>query len=161
MLTASWTSDLRAIESIANAPEVASYILETDSYLTAVEADCIKYLGIYKASTLVGVYILYQRNRFMWEVHTCMTLDCRGKDANFAAQLLLLRAFADLDIACLTTNIPVTFTHVKHYAKRAGLKYIGTIPDSFLSNGALVAVDIFAITKQEAICQLQSLPWLL
>lgn len=159
MLTASWTSDVAAIEQIANSPEVASYILETDSRLTAVIADCIRYLGIYKTGKLAGVYVLYQRNQRLWEVHTCMTLNCRGKDANFAAKLLLLRAFADLDIACLITNIPTTYTHVKHYAKRAGLKYVGTIPNSFVSKGELIALDMFAITKSEAICQLQSLPW--
>jgi len=154
-LSLAWTEDYEAIDAVVNSPEVASFVLETDTAFHSVASDYIKYLGVYKDYTLVGVYLFIRRLEKMWEVHTCMTMACRGKSAFKIAKLALREFFVVTGAECLTSFVPDEYEHVKFYARAAGLEYRGTIPNAFKHSNAYLAIDFYSITKEVALCQPQ------
>lgn len=151
-LSLAWTEDYEAIDKVVNSREVAPYVLETDTAFHSLASDSIKYLGVYKDSALVGVYLFIKRLEKTWEVHTCLTLACRGKAAFKIAKVALQEFFATVDAECLTTFIPVEYEHVKFYARASGLVYCGTIPNAFKHADKYLAIDFYAVTKEAALC---------
>ena len=147
-----WLTDLAKVEQIVNSADVGPFVLEGSKF---VASPLCKYLGVYAGEELVGVYIFIQRLRYMWEVHTCLLKQCRGKLAIEAGRLAMAKLFSDVDLECLTTFVPSTFLHVIAYTKRMGFTLCGIMPKCFYYE-TVQDCFLYAITREEAnVCLLQ------
>lgn len=150
----SWLTDQAAASHIINSAEIAPFVLEGDSFSVLPPDSNLRYLGVYKETTLVGLFIFVRRLKYMWEVHTCLTSQCRGKLAIIAGKLAMQKLFADIDLVCLSTFVPASYLHVQSYTTRMGFTLVGVIPKCFYHDG-MQDCFLYAITKEEAASCLQ------
>ena len=152
-----WLYDTQVVESIVNSSTIAPFVLEGEAFSAAPPSNNMLYLGVYKATDLVGVFLFVRRLKHMWEVHTCLTTACRGKLAIDAGKLALVKLFTDVDIECLSTFVPDLYLHVQAYTKRMGFTLLGIMPRSFNHLGQQQDCYFYATTREEVLSCLQQL----
>lgn len=103
-------------------------------------------LGAFHDGTLVGVFLLQGHSRVMWQVHTCILPEHRGKVAEAAAKALIESVF---NAGCrkLITLVPSFNRAAKLFALRAGLRVEGNLTASFQKGGVLYDQTILSINK--------------
>ena len=146
-ISVAWSYDRAAVAAIVNSSDVAPYVLEGEAF-SAPDSPSVKYIAVYNNSVLVGVFVLVQKYKFAWEIHTCLTAQCRGRDALLAGKLTLELIFGTLAISCLIANVPVYLHHAMWYSKRMGFKLVGVLPRCFYSD-VIQDSAILALTREE------------
>lgn len=152
-----WLYDTQVVESIVNSSTIAPFVLEGEAFCAAPPTEYLRYLGVYKESNLVGVFLFVRRLKYMWEVHTCLMPECRGKLAIVAGELAMLSLFSATEAECLTTFVPEEYLHVQAYTKRMGFTLLGIMPQCFSHKGQQQDCYFYAITREEASICLQQL----
>jgi hypothetical protein len=150
----SWTEDLDIVRSLIDQPEVLDYVKEDDEDIVlAINSSYIKYAVVTLADKPVGVFLFIKRLKLVWEVHTCLTLECRGRPALLAAKAVLALLFRDTDAECVTTFVPETYSHVRNFTVAAGLTHSGYVPNSFYRNGVLQGLHSYYVLRGAFLCQ--------
>lgn len=150
----SWTEDLDIVRFLIDQPEVLNYAKEDDEDIVlAINSSYIKYAIVTLADKPVGVFLFIKRLKLVWEVHTCLTLKCRGRPALLAAKAALALLFRDTDAECVTTFVPETYSHVRNFTIAAGLTNSGYVPNSFYRNGVLQGLHSYYILRGAFTCQ--------
>lgn len=146
-ITVAWFHDHAAINIIVNYSDIAPFVLEGEAF-SAPDSHSVKYIAVYNSSALVGVFVLVQKYKFAWEIHTCLTAQCRGRDALLAGKLTLELIFGTLAISCLIANVPVCLRNAVWYCKRMGFKLVGVMPHCFNCAG-MQDCAVYALTREE------------
>lgn len=146
-ITVAWFHDHAAINTIVNSSDIAPFVLEGEAF-SAPDSHSVKYIAVYNNSVLVGVFVLVQKYKFAWEIHTCLTAECRGKDALLAGKLTLDQIFGTLAISCLIANVPACLRNAIWYCKRMGFKLVGVMPHCFSCAG-MQDCAVYALTREE------------
>lgn len=149
-----WTDDLELVKSIIEQPEVLNYVMEDGEDIVLPKSSAsIKYALVTLADKPVGVFMFIKRLKLMWEVHTCLTLACRGRPALLAARAVIAMLFKDTDAECLTTFVPETYLHVRSFTTAVGLEPDGYVPNSFYRNGILQGLYSYHKLRGDSTCQ--------
>ena len=146
-ISVAWFYDHKAINTIVNSSDIAPFVLEGEAF-SAPDSPSVKYIAVYNNSALVGVFVLVQKYKFAWEIHTCLTAQCRGRDALLAGKLTLELIFGTLAISCLIANVPVCLRNAVWYCKRMGFKLVGVMPGCFYY-ACMQDCAIYTLTKEE------------
>lgn len=146
-ISVAWSYDRAAVTAIVNSSDIAPYVLEGEAF-SAPDSPSVKYITVHSNSDLVGVFVLVQKYKFAWEIHTCLTAQCRGRDALLAGKLTLELVFGTLAISCLIANVPVCLRNAVWYCKRMGFKSVGVMPHCFYC-ACIQDCVIYTLTKEE------------
>lgn len=149
-----WIDDLELVKSIIEQPEVLNYVMEDGEDLVLPKSSAaVKYALVTLADKPVGVFVFIKRLKLTWEVHTCLTLACRGRPALLAARAVIAMLFKDTDAECLTTYVPETYLHVRSFTTAVGMEHSGYVPNSFYRNGILQGLHSYHKLRGDSTCQ--------
>lgn len=150
----SWTDDIELVKQIIQQPEVLNYVMEDgEDIVLPVGSKDVKYALVTLAEKPVGVFMLIRRLKLVWEVHTCLTLACRGRPAFLAAKAVIAMLFKDTTAECLTTFVPETYSHVRSFTVAVGMTHSGYTPSSFYRHGILQGLHSYCILRGTVLCQ--------
>lgn len=148
-----WTKDFEALSNLMQLPEIADFAFESDTTMRFIDNDdLVRYAAITVSCKIVGVFVYLRRLDKLWEVHTCISKEARGKLAVRAARDSIRLLFKDTTAECLTTMVPASYANVLSFTKLVGLKHCGYLAKAFNRNGEQQNLVLFDITRVEAIC---------
>ena len=148
-----WTKDFEALSNLMQQPEIANFAFESDTALQFIDNDeIVRYAAITVSSKIVGVFVYLRKLDKLWEVHTCISNEARGKLAVRAARDSIKLLFKDTTAECLTTMVPASYTNVLSFTKLVGLKHCGYLAKAFNRNGEQQNLVLFDLTRMEALC---------
>lgn len=151
------THDMRLVSEIMHHPAIWPHIHDDGvKEYQPVDLDELYWLKVVDDET-IGAFLVHPNNSVCYEVHTCILPDAWGNKAKKASQLLLKWVFENTVCMKLVTHVPAYNKLAKRFAKNAGMKEEGINRQSFLRNGELLDQYLLGITKQEWLCQQQSL----
>lgn len=149
----SWTKDFAALDELMKLPEIANFAFESDTAIQFIDnEDVVRYAAVTVSSKIVGVFIYLRKLDKLWEVHTCMSKEARGKLALHAARDSIRLLFKDTTAECVTTMVPASYTNVLSFTKLVGLKHCGYLAKAFNRNGEQQNLVLFDLTRVEALC---------
>lgn len=99
------------------------------------------------------VWILMPRSSIMFELHTCVLPEGRGKGAIKAGQEMMAWVFANTTAQKLISFVPAWNRKALAFALRSGWKKEGCLEKSFQFNGELHDQTVVGITKEVFSCQ--------
>lgn len=103
-----------------------------------------------------GVFLVHAQNSYCYEMHTCLLPRLWGRQAAYAAQLLLAWAFTETQCLKMVSNVPANNRQALRFALAGGMVKEGVNRASYMQRGELVDQILVGITKKEwELCQQQ------
>lgn len=135
-------------EPIIRLPEVFEWVCGegTDPDTWHAPAEKFFYLGVFNDGRLVGCFAFDSQGPVHVCVHTCMSNECRGKNAIVAGAQAINWIRNNTNIARITTTIAETNPKAKIFAINLGFERFATNPCATVSNGLLCDVGLYGLT---------------
>jgi len=152
MIRLSETRNFPLIQQIVTNPAIYPFVSDDGSpapeYWKAPE--CLKYCLVTDSDEVLGLWIFRYVRAALWDVHTCLLENARGKRAYEAVKMAPAWAWENLPGARrLITEVPVYNRPALIFALKAGMEKYGVNPKSYLKDGKLHDVVLLGISRGE------------
>jgi len=94
-----------------------------------------------------GIVLLYPTNSVSFDIHICMSPDCRGKEAVSLGKETIDWIFENTSCVKINTKVPFYNKKVFHYAISVGFEQEGIDSQSFLKDGNLYDQYVLGIRR--------------
>ncbi len=145
------TVNAELIKSIVTHPKIYSKIVDDfavkpDFYQPIMHPD-VRYMLVYDAEELLGMFIFVPHNQITWEVHTCL-LPNAWKGRSIPAAIEMTAWIWEHTICSrVFTNVPRSNRLALRFAKAAGMKEFGVNEKSVLRGGVLEDFIMLGISR--------------
>lgn len=100
----------------------------------------------------IGTFVFHPHNSVMYEMHSAVLPECRGRQSLEGARLAGMWMFENTPCQKIITLVPQGNVRADVLARKGGMTREGTLTKSFLRGGRLIDQHIYGITKEDAIC---------
>lgn len=132
-------------------PHISDDYCDIKTYEPAIN-DLVYYLVPTIQGVSCGVFMFVPQNTIMYEVHSCLLPEYRGKDSHELAKDALLWMVNNTMCRKVITHVPENNRLALAFAKRAGMTLEGINRKSYQKAGEILDQFILGITERE-ICQ--------
>lgn len=153
------THDMELVASIMRHPAIWPHIHDDGvSEYEPLDSDGLYWMIVkLDSGELGGAFLVHAINSYCYEMHTCLLPAAWGEQAARAAQMLASFVFSELCGEKLVTNVPAYNRRARRFAISGGGVEEGVNRASFMKSGVMFDQIMYGITKQEWLCQQQSL----
>ena len=102
-----------------------------------------------------GYFCCLKMSQGVYEVHTMMLNQCRGRDAITAGRMAVALMFEKPDVRVIGSYCPANIPEAHIFARMVGMKEVGIHPNLWYRNGEGYQVRLVQITREEFLCQSQ------
>lgn len=115
--------------------------------------ESVLYVGAYRGSDYLGLFMFAPSNSICWDVHTCLLPVAWGKHSIPAAQGVVAWIFRNTPCLRITTSIPAYNRLAIRLAVFAGMEMAGTNHSSWLKGGKLHNQVLMGVSKGDVCLQ--------
>jgi hypothetical protein len=105
---------------------------------------------VWLGDSIAGCFVLQAKEGGIYEIHTLLHPDCRGRAALKAAREAMKMAFAISGVEKLVSYCPDNLPGVYLFARLCGLKAAGIAAVDWVKNGISYHMKLVELTKQDA-----------
>ena len=152
--------DARGVDHVWKHPEVFpdiadDYVTDPDKFDTEIllQNESIYVLGGFHNFAITSIFYYQPHNTIMYEVHSAVLPEYRGKQAIEFAKLSLDSMFTETACMKVITHVPEGNPAAYALARRVGMVKEGVNRASIMKNGKLIDQVFLGITKEEFQCQ--------
>lgn len=120
-----------------------------------VENDIVYFLAGVVDEKVASMFFYHPHNQAMYEVHSAVLPEYRGKLAVKMAAESLKWMFTNTECRKVITHVPIYNIPALSIAKRVGMIVEGVNRASIMKSGTMTDQTILGITKEESLCQQQ------
>lgn len=151
------THDMETVAAIISHPEIYPFCSDDGSppasEFTALETEAFFHLLVTEDNVIMGVFSVQQLNAIMFEIHTSLLPCCRGRNARWAAELVIEWLFSNTRCLKLVSWVPNVTAPAARLAASVGMVREGICTASFLKNGQLCDMVLFGLSKRVDVCR--------
>ena len=120
-----------------------------------IESEYMHFIGAYIDNQLAGVFYYHPHNHILYEVHSGVLPQYRGKNTILMAIKSLEWIFENTDCLKVITHVPENNAPALALSKRVGMQIEGINRASIMKNNQLLDQTVLGITAEELSCQQQ------
>ena len=138
------TTDREYIRSVFTHPAIYPHVSDDYAPPPEVWEPPIEGAAYLRPEEGGACFMVHPHNRVMWEVHSAVLPEFRGKSKEYAEGVVRWVA-QNTPCKCFTTLVPEGNAPALALAKSVGLKPVGVFPRSFMKGGRLLDQTILAM----------------
>lgn len=106
-------------------------------------------LRVYDNNTLLATYMLVQHNEGILEAHTNVEVCAYGSSVEITKEAMKYVFSTKPTVHTILTKVPSCNALARRLAKKVGMIYFGTIPNSFMKEDKMIAQEYYYISRGE------------